>query len=559
MEPTGNSVLLGSVQGQWKRIAAAAALFSGYQVGETLVPLVIGMVIDRGVATGDSKAIAGWLGVLLAVFVMLSYSYLHGARACRRSLVDAEHAIRMQLTRRVLDHQGGAEAGRMPGSLTSIATSDAERTSYVNGSLAHAIAAIVGLLVAAVALLRISLPLGLLVLLGTPALLWLIHKLGTPLQHRADAEQERAAHASGIAVDLINGLRVLIGMGAQPAAVNRYRATSQESLTARLRATTANAWYDGTILIVNGLFLAVVALVGGRLAATGRISIGELIAAVGLAQFLVDPLHLLGVVNAEFAQGRASAARVASVLAAAPAVGAGTASLPVPLRGELRIRGLTHDTLAGFDLDVEAGEVLGVVATDPADSVALLRCLAREVEPGAGWVELDGVKLTELRPTDVRAALLVADHGATLFEGTVRENVTVAGVLSLEKVLQSSSVDEVADGLPQGLDTPITERGQTLSGGQRQRIALARALAADRQILVLHEPTTAVDTVTEARIAAGIRELRVGLTTVVVTSSPALLATTDRVAVVEAGAVTASGTHAELIRDHEAYRATVLA
>jgi putative ABC transport system ATP-binding protein len=109
------------------------------------------------------------------------------------------------------------------------------------------------------------------------------------------------------------------------------------------------------------------------------------------------------------------------------------------------------------------------------------------------------------------------------------------------------------------LDTPITERGQTLSGGQRQRIALARALAADRQILVLHEPTTAVDTVTEARIAAGIRELRAGLTTVVVTSSPALLATTDRVAVVESGAVTASGTHAELIRDHAAYRATVLA
>lgn len=559
MAPTGRSVLLGAVRGQWRRVAVAAALFTGYQVGETLVPLVIGAVIDRGVATGDSRAIAGWLGVLLAVFVMLSYSYLYGARACRRSLVDAEHDLRMQLTRRVLDHQGGAETGRLPGSLTSIATSDAERISYVNGSVAHGISAVVGLLVAAIALLRISLPLGLLVLLGTPVLLFGIHRLGNPLQHRANAEQERAAHASGIAADLVSGLRVLIGIGAQSAAVERYRGTSQDSLQARLRATTANAWYKGSILIVNGIFLAVVALVGGRLAAQGSITIGELIAAVGLAQFLLDPLQLLGVVSAEFAQGRASAARVASVLAAPPAVGSGSAVLPTPLRGELRIRGLAFDTLDGFDLDVGAGEILGVVASDPADSDALLRCLAREVEPGAGWVEVDGVKLTDLRPADVRAAMLVANHGAALFEGTVRDNVTAAGSLDLERVLRSSSADEVAEGLPQGLDTLITERGQTLSGGQRQRIALARAFAADRQILVLHEPTTAVDTVTEARIAAGIRSLRVGMTTVVVTTSPALLASVDRVAVVEGGAVTASGTHAELIRDHEAYRATVLA
>ena len=108
----------------------------------------------------------------------------------------------MQLTRRVLDHRGGAETGRLPGSLTSIATSDAERISYVCGSLAHAVGAVCGLIVAAVALLRISIPLGLLVLLGTPALLGVIHLVGGPLQRRADTEQDRAAHATGIAADL---------------------------------------------------------------------------------------------------------------------------------------------------------------------------------------------------------------------------------------------------------------------------------------------------------------------------------------------------------------------
>lgn len=558
---TGTQVLRGAIRRQGRRVAAAGVLFTGYQVGETLVPIVLGIVIDRGVATGDAGAIVTWLAVLAAVFLLLSYSYLFGARFARKSLVDSEHDLRMRLTRRVLDHRGGAETGRLPGSLTSIATSDAERISYVCGSLAHAVGAVCGLIVAAVALLRISIPLGLLVLLGTPALLGVIHLVGGPLQRRADTEQDRAAHASGIAADLIAGLRVLIGLGAQAAAVTRYRRTSQESLHARLKATNANAWYDGFLLILNGVFLAVVALVGGRLAANGQISIGELIAAVGLAQFLVDPLHLLGVVNAELAQGRASAARVAEVLSAPPAVGAGSKNLHLPIRGRLRIRDLDHHPLRSFTLDIDPGELVGVVAIDPADSSALVRCLGREEESADGWVELDGVRLTDLPPADTRTAIVVADHEGTLFEGTVRDNVTAAarGNLPLDQVLRAGGADELEGTLPAGLDTPVNERGLALSGGQRQRIALTRALATDAGVLVLHEPTTAVDSVTEARVAHGIRSLRSGRTTLVITTSPALLEVTDRVIVVERGAVTASGSHDLLLRDHEVYRTTVLA
>ncbi|WP_164873051.1 ATP-binding cassette domain-containing protein, partial [Streptomyces resistomycificus] len=110
-----------------------------------------------------------------------------------------------------------------------------------------------------------------------------------------------------------------------------------------------------------------------------------------------------------------------------------------------------------------------------------------------------------------------------------------------------------------GVDTVLAERGRSLSGGQRQRVALARALAADRPVLVLHDPTTAVDTVTESRIAARLREVRRGRTTVLVTTSPALLAVTDRVVVLDGGTVTANGRHAELVAGDEAYRAAVLA
>ncbi|WP_344056701.1 ABC transporter ATP-binding protein, partial [Sphaerisporangium rubeum] len=121
-----------------------------------------------------------------------------------------------------------------------------------------------------------------------------------------------------------------------------------------------------------------------------------------------------------------------------------------------------------------------------------------------------------------------------------------------------AGADEVARTVPHGLATAVGEQGRSLSGGQRQRVALARALAADRPVLVLHDPTTAVDAVTEARVAAGLRAFRRGRTTIVVTTSPALLAATDRVALLDEGRVVDTAPHAEMIRRHAAYRTAVL-
>jgi putative ABC transport system ATP-binding protein len=220
----------------------------------------------------------------------------------------------------------------------------------------------------------------------------------------------------------------------------------------------------------------------------------------------------------------------------------------------VRLREVSSAELRGLDLHVPAGELLGVVAPDPAVANALLACLGRSVDPDSGVVELDGVALPSLRIDDVRAAMLVAAHDADLFEGTLISNVSTSD----SRVLAAAGADEVAHALPDGVETELSERGRSLSGGQRQRVALARALAVDAPVLVLHDPTTAVDAVTEARIAGGIRELRGGRTTILVTTSPALLAVVDRVVVLEDGVVSAEGLHHELAA-HDAYRAVVLA
>lgn len=548
------AVLRRAISGQRRDVVTGAVLGAAHQAGEVMVPVLIGVVIDQGVARGDLPALARWLVVLAVVYVALSFSYRFGARAGERAAEKAAHALRMELVERVLDARGGAENGHLPGELTNTATEDAKRVGAVNMSVMLAVSALMGIVVAAVVLLRISVPLGLVVLAGTPLLLFLGHLLSKPLEKASEDQQDRAAHASGVAADLVKGLRVLKGIGAETAAVARYRVTSGDSLMATLRAARAEALQTGLVIALTGVFIAVVALVGGRLAASGEITLGELVAAVGLALFLIGPLEVFAWVNAQFAMGRASAARIAEVLAAPHAVAAGTSELPSPVRGALRLRDLAHDTLKGVDLEVAPGEVLGVAAVDPADALALLRCLGRTT-PFDGTAELDGVALADLDPAALRAVLLVADHDADLFEGTLRENVGHAH----PEVMAAAGADEVAGELPGGVDGRIAERGQSLSGGQRQRVALARALAADRAVLVVHDPTTAVDAVTEARIASRLREVRRDRTTILVTTSPALLAVADRVVLLDGGRITDAAPHADLVRRNATYRTAVLA
>ncbi|MEW5538973.1 ABC transporter ATP-binding protein [Streptomyces cyaneofuscatus] len=557
---SGRGVIRRAVAGQRRDVVVGSLLGAAHQTGEALVPVLIGLIVDRAVVRPDGGALALWLVLLAVVYAMLSYGFRFGARAGERAAEQAAHQLRLDVVRRVLAPHGGAEAGRPPGALVNVATEDARRVGALNMALTLGIAAVVGVVAGAVLLLRASVPLGLLVLIGAPVLMALGHYLARPLEHRSQAEQERAAHASGVAADLVAGVRVLKGLRAESAAVARYRSTSQASREANVRAARAAALQTGLMLTLTGAFIALVALVGGRLVLSGSIGLGALVSAVGLALFLPGPIAVLAWVGAELAKARASAARIADVLAAPGETTGGTTEPATPASGELRLHGLGHAGLHGIDLTVRPGEHLGIVVTDTADAATLLHCLARRCDPDRGHVELDGTPVTELAPAALRSALLVAEHDAQLFDGTLLDNVTAAAPAGADPqpAMDAAAVDEVAATLPGGTAGRIGERGSSLSGGQRQRVALARALAADRPVLVIHDPTTAVDAATEARIATGIRRARTGRTTVLVTSSPALLAATDRVVLIDGGTITAEAPHEDLVRDHPVYRTAVL-
>ena len=518
---------------------------------------MIGVVIDQAVTPGDGTALVGTLAGLCALFGVLTVAMRYGGRSNRTAMQWAAHGLRLAIVRRVLDPRDLDPETARAGTLLSTATLDAQRAGMVNSAVWLASGGAAALIVSAVVLLNVSVPLGLLVVLGLVPVFVATQLLARPLSRRSGVEQAAAAQATGIAGDLVSGLRVLKGVGAELTAAARYRAASDRSRHAAVRAAWVAAAQNGLIMALTGGFLALVALVGGGFAAEGRITVGEFVSAIGLTQFLIGPFTRISRSGSVAVRAYASAKRIATVLAAPPAVADGERGLP-RTAGGLALRNVAYGPLRDVCLDVRPGELTGVVTTDAAAARALLELLARDADPERGAVELDGIALPELRLDEVRRTVLVAAHDADLFAGTVADNIDAGRGDGFAAAVAAAGADQVAGVLAQGLDTAVTERGRSLSGGQRQRVALARALAAGPPVLVLHDPTTAVDAATEAHVAAGVRAVRDGRTTVMVTTSPALLAVADRVVLIDDGTVAAEGAHADLVRRDARYREVVL-
>jgi putative ABC transport system ATP-binding protein len=362
------------------------------------------------------------------------------------------------------------------------------------------------------------------------------------LRRRSALEQQHGADATAMAEDLIRGLRVIKGLGAERAAVAGYLRSSRQALAASRRSAAAQSVLAASAALISGMYLAVVVGVGGWLALSGHLGLGPLVSALGLAQFVLGPMRTLGGAGAGYARAVASAGRIQDVLRRPSAVvaGPGVAEPEVSAGIDVRFDDVdlpTTHTANGCraSFTVPARQLTGLVIGDPVAAGAVGALLARERDPGSGAITVAGAEIAQWSLGRLRELVLVAPHAGALFEGSVGENIAVRARddTAVRQATWAAFADQVIDTLPEREHTAVGDRGQSLSGGQRQRVALARALAADAPVLVLQDPTTSVDAVTEDRIAARLAELRAGRTTLLITSSPALLARCDRVIVLD--------------------------
>ncbi|MFD5877242.1 ABC transporter transmembrane domain-containing protein [Streptomyces yangpuensis] len=566
----------GQLGGQLKSLCWGMLHFGGVAGLPYAVGLGVDAVVDR---QPNRLLLVGGLLVLIGVAISVGDAMLH--RTAVTNWITAAARVQQLLARKTAELGSALTRRVAAGEVVAVSTGDVEKIGWFVEAVSRFLAAVFAIVLVCVGLVFYAPELGVVVAVGVPVIAVAALPLLPRATRRADVQREKAGRATELASDTVAGLRVLRGIGGEELFLGRYREASQEVRKAAVRSARMWALISAIQVVLPGLLLITVVWYGASLALDGRIAVGELVAAFSAVATLLYPLRHFEEIAMAYSFSRPSAQRAARVLSLTrtdPAERSVRAEPAVePAAG-----GDLYDPRTG--LLAPAGRFTAVVCGDPDLAGRLAERLGghpmdeqggdRDGDDAAGGeatdapsVLLGGVALDDLELDTARRLVLVQDKDPVLLSGTLRElfDVPASGAVDSAAALAAAQCADVLDALlqsaPDGVDDPldarITERGRSLSGGQRQRLALARSLVTDPEVLVLDEPTSAVDSHTEARIADGIAALRAGRTTVVLASSPLLLDRADRVVLVDGGTVAAVGTHRELLHREPRYRAVV--
>ena len=567
---------------------------------QAIVPAFLGQALDAGIENGLNGRVWGIGALLLVLFVvyavgdtMLSY---FGVTAWMRTAFDVDRLVGRQISATGKDLSRQVSTGEV----ATIIASDADYLGKLIEHLPALLGAAASFLVVAVLMLRTSVSLGLIVILGMPLVAAIVTLVIRPLQKRQAVQREAQSAVTTITTDTVAGLRILRGIGGEDVFARRYRDASQELRRRGVEVASSQATLMTLQVLLPGLFAAIVVWVAARMAVAGSLTPGGLITFYGYTAYLSWPLWVFTSSVQDYTRAVVGARRLSRLLEVAPAAGSLVERLNLDPAAAHPVSGDLVDT--GSGLRLKEGRMTALVCPDPQVSADLATRLGRFTDAGP-TVTLAGRPLTTMPLEQVRASVVVSGATAQLFTGTLREALDVRGgpdpqPAGLEDLVRAETerttgadVDQqvrpqereapgddrlieaigIADAgdvltsLSEGLAGMITEKGRSLSGGQRQRVALARALLTEAPTLVLIEPTSALDSHTEARVAAQVHRARAGRTTVVVTASPLVLEACDEVVLLDSsGTELLRSTHRELMamaRDGHAqaadYRAVV--
>ena len=519
-------------------------------------------VIDKGFSAGDPA----WLDRTLAtmgglILVLAAATYL---RFYNVSWLGER--VTADIRRRVFDHllclpPAWFEAGRT-GEVISRLTADTTQIENVIGSslsiaLRNALLLIGGL----VMLFTTSLKLSLLTVGGVPLVVVPIVLYGRRVRKLARESQDRIAELGNRIDETIHEIRIVQAYGHEDADRSDFGRLVEASFdTARNRVANRARLVAAVMVLVFGA-IAFILWVGGHDVLAGTLTAGELSAFVFYAALVAGSVGALSEVWGDLQRAAGATERLMETLHATPAILAPAAprALPEPARGAIAFEKVSFyypsrpDTpaLADFTLAIEPGETVALVGPSGSGKSTVFQLLLRFYDPQAGHLTVDGVKLTDANPVDLRRRIALVPQDAVIFATSVLENVRYARPDATLDEVRAASVaafaDEFIAGLPDGYATDLGERGVRLSGGQRQRIAIARAILADRPILLLDEATSALDAESERMVQTALDGLMRRHTTLVIAHRLATVQKADRIIVLDAGRIVQQGRHAELV------------
>ncbi len=556
-------------------------------------PYVVGKVIDEGITQRDLSTVF-WLSMVLLALALAGVA----AGVTRHTLIVRTWLITMfsvmMLVTRKATQLGHVLPQRVPtGEVLSVSSNDTDHLGALTEIGTRAVGALVSYLVIAGLVLSTSPRLGLVVLLAAPLLVISAMPLLRPLERRQQTERTRSSELTSLATDIVAGLRILRGIGGERTFARNYEDQSQRTRAAGVAAGRWQAATDAASVLFSGLFLVILTWLGAREVIAGRLSIGELISFFGYAVFMIWPIQTFFELAQKWVRAVVAARKTIAALGQQPPWSAPAPALQLPTGAPIRdaasgfvgqpgrltmvVSGLPDEAAALADrlgrylpedseppsLDIDdgaKGRAARRIRERRQRARAELAVKAKEMAERSSGVSLGSVDLADAVLAEVRDLILVVDTKSQLFAGTLQDVIDPHGRLSLteaETALHIAAAEDVFEALPGGWQGVLEERARGLSGGQRQRLVLARALAVDPEILILVEPTSAVDAHTEALIASRLAAHRAGRTTIVMSASPLLLHYADEVALLKNGKIVEIGTHQSLLETSSDYRAVV--
>ena len=541
------------IRGQVDQLAIGIVYGILWMLSQAFIPYTIGHAIQAATDHNLGDLQMWTLGTLSLGIIQAIVGILRHRRAISNWMTSGTKV--QQLLARHASLLGGDLPKQVAtGEVVAVSASDVERIGGTVDVLPRLVGALVAFVVVATMLIQASWTLGIIVLCGVPFLALGIGPLIKPLQAREAEQRKRLGATTELAADTVAGLRVLRGIGGEDLFVERFYESSQSVRAAAVKTAQVRSLVDAMQVLLPGIFVIGVMWAGAHLVQTGHLNIGQLITFYGYSTFLVIPLRTLTETARKWTSGFVGMKRLIRILdlqreRTEPENPLGTDSLD--LTAEL------VDEISG--VRIPAGSLTAIACDDPNIADEIAERLGGYSDDSS--VRLGDVKFAHVSADALRQTVLVQDKDPVLLSGTLGQlfEIPNSGRVSVETALTAASADDILDSLDgEGMGAVVVERGRTLSGGQRQRLALARSLVADTPILVLDEPTSAVDAHTEARIAAAIGGIRAGLTTVMFTTSPLLLDAADHVVLVVEGRAVAAGEHHTLVTSNQEYRAVVV-
>lgn len=415
-----------------------------------------------------------------------------------------------------------------------------------------------------VILLRLDALLTLLALSVCPALFIVLSPLNVRITSAATSARQQESAVYSLVQRGMSAMRVIQAFTKEEEEYRKFMAASQGSLAANLRFYILQTFYGGVSNVVIGLWGALVMWVGARHVLSGILTIGELIVFISYLALLFVSIHKISETWGLIQGAKVGVQRVFEILEVERDLKEGTRVFsPAGARGEVAWSGISFQYLPGqpvlkqINLCVQQGEKVAIVGSTGAGKSTLVSLLPRFYDPQAGRVTIDGVDIREFQLKSLRNQIAMVLQPPLVFPLTIRENIAYGRPeATLEEIISAAHLARIHDfiaQLPQGYDTVVGEQGATLSEGERQRITIARAILRNAPILILDEPTSSMDTETEALVMKGIERLMAGKTTFIIAHRLSTVRQADLIVVLRAGQIVEQGTFATLMRQQGAF------